>query len=158
MKNIIKFFLIRTYRLDIKLSLYIRMKKDSNKLNKWIIRFLYESLSTKYGITIGRNTIIGKNLFLPHKQNIVIGDRCKIGDNCTIYQDVTLGQNKGIYPIVKDNVIIYAGAKIIGNVTIENNAIIGANSVVTKDVPENAIVGGVPAKILGYRGDKNDFY
>lgn len=45
---------------------------------------------------------------------------------------MTLGQNRGEYPIVGNGVIIYAGAKVIGNVTIGDNAIIGANAVVTK--------------------------
>lgn len=81
-----------------------------------------------------------------------------LGNNCTVFHNVTLGQNKDKYPIIGNNVIIYSGAKIIGNVRVGDNAIIGANAVVTKNVPKNAIVGGVPAKIIKYRGDKDGFY
>ena len=36
-------------------------------------------------------------------------------------------------------------------VFVGDGAIIAANAVVVKDVPANAIVGGIPAKIIGYR-------
>jgi len=35
------------------------------------------------------------------------------------------------------------------NVTIGKGAIVGANAVVTKDVSAGAIVGGIPAKVIG---------
>jgi serine acetyltransferase len=39
-----------------------------------------------------------------------------------------------------------------GGVTIGNDVVIGANAIVTKNVPDNAVVGGVPARFLKYRG------
>ena len=45
---------------------------------------------------------------------------------------------------------------MFGNITIGKNAIIGANSVVTKSIPENAVVTGVPAKVISYRGNLRD--
>lgn len=53
---------------------------------------------------------------------------------------------------IDNNVWIGSGAKILGGVTINTGAVVGANAVVTHDVPENAIVGGVPARIIGVRG------
>lgn len=44
-------------------------------------------------------------------------------------------------------------AVICGGIKINDGAIVYAGAVVTKDVPPYAIVGGVPAKILGYRYD-----
>lgn len=44
---------------------------------------------------------------------------------------------------------------ILGGVTIGDGAVIAANSVVNKDVPPYAIVGGSPAKVLGYRFDES---
>lgn len=37
---------------------------------------------------------------------------------------------------------------------LSHGAVVLANAVVTKDVPSYAIVGGVPAKIIGYRYDE----
>lgn len=45
---------------------------------------------------------------------------------------------------------------MLGKITIGNNVAIGANSVVIKNVPDNAVVGGIPAKILNFKGS-NDF-
>lgn len=45
------------------------------------------------------------------------------------------------------------GAFIVGGVSIADGAVVLAHAVVTKDVPAYAIVGGVPAKIVGYRYD-----
>lgn len=43
---------------------------------------------------------------------------------------------------------------LVGGITINDGAIVLAGAIVTKDVPPYAIVGGVPAKIVGYRYDE----
>jgi acetyltransferase-like isoleucine patch superfamily enzyme len=57
---------------------------------------------------------------------------------------------------IHDNVWIGTGAKILGGVIICSGAVIGAGAVVTRDVPENAVVAGVPAKVLYFRGGIKD--
>lgn len=52
-----------------------------------------------------------------------------------------------------DNVFIGTNSTIMYNVKIGPNAIVAAGSVVTKDVPEGVIVGGNPAKVIGYVDD-----
>lgn len=52
-----------------------------------------------------------------------------------------------------DNVMIGANSTIMYNTKIGPNAIVAAGSVVTKDVPEGTIVGGNPAKVIGYVDD-----
>jgi|TARA_Y100000310_G_scaffold344186_1_gene455613 acetyltransferase-like isoleucine patch superfamily enzyme len=49
---------------------------------------------------------------------------------------------------------IGAGAVILPGVTIGEGAIVGANAVCREDVSDYAIVGGVPAKVIGDVRDK----
>ena len=48
---------------------------------------------------------------------------------------------------------IGVNAVILPGVTVGEGAIVGAGAVVTHDVPDRAIVAGVPAKLLRYRGE-----
>lgn len=53
--------------------------------------------------------------------------------------------------MVGNDVWIASDVKVCENVEIENGAIVMAGAIVTKDVPPYAIVGGIPATIIGYR-------
>ncbi|GLQ08323.1 hypothetical protein GCM10007913_02550 [Devosia yakushimensis] len=53
---------------------------------------------------------------------------------------------------IEDDVWIGANAVVLDGVTVGRGAVIAAGAVVSKDVPPLAIVGGVPAKVVRYRG------
>jgi len=57
--------------------------------------------------------------------------------------------------VVGDDAWIGFGSLILSGVTIGQGAVVAAGSVVTKDVPPYAIVGGVPARVIKYRFDKD---
>jgi acetyltransferase-like isoleucine patch superfamily enzyme len=59
---------------------------------------------------------------------------------------------------IGDYVFIGPRAIILPGVKIGRGAVIAAGAVVTKDVPDFTIVGGVPAKAIGERKNKNPNY
>ncbi|MGV8831226.1 MAG: acyltransferase [Devosia sp.] len=53
---------------------------------------------------------------------------------------------------IEDDVWIGANAVVLDGVTIGKGAVIAAGAVVSRDVPPLAIMGGVPARLVRYRG------
>ncbi len=108
----------------------------------------------------GKNTKIGKNVFInsccrfQDNGGIEIGEKTMIGPNVTI---VTLNHdinpetrvNATPKPVkIGKNVWVGADCTILPGVTIGDNSVIGAGSVVTKNIPENAIAVGNPARVI----------
>lgn len=58
--------------------------------------------------------------------------------------------------VVGNDVWIGSHVLILGGITIGDGAVIAAGAVVTKDVEPYSIVGGVPAKIIKYRFNKDE--
>lgn len=79
---------------------------------------------------------------LDHPVGSVMG-RAEYGEGFSFGQNCTVGNNRGIYPVIGQNVRMCVSSSIIGNCHIGNNVIIGANSgVKDEDVPDNCIVFG----------------
>ncbi|MEZ9006737.1 CatB-related O-acetyltransferase [Vibrio sp. 10N.247.311.59] len=57
---------------------------------------------------------------------------------------------------IGSDVWVGEGVRILPGVNIGNGAIIAARALVTKDVDNYAIVGGIPAKLIRYRFNKNE--
>ena len=114
-----------------------------------VLRHRFWSVVT--GADVPLNSRLGGGLVLPHPNGVVIHPGATIGPNCMIFQQVTIGANRGRVPTVGGHVDIGAGAKLLGGVRIGDHARIGANAVVLCDVPEGSTAVGVPAIVLGPR-------
>lgn len=111
-------------------------------------------------VKIGNDSIIGEGVVLDGRDNLFIGDHVDIVSEAMIYNaehDVHDSDFKAVFePVeISDYVFIGPRAIILPGVKIGKGAIIGAGAVVTKDVDEYAIVGGVPAKVIGERKVKD---
>ena len=103
------------------------------------------------GADVPLTSRIGGGLVLPHPNGVVIHPDATIGPNCMIFQQVTIGANRGRVPALGGHVDIGAGAKLLGAIRVGDHALIGANAVVLCDVPEGATAVGVPAIVLVQR-------
>ena len=88
---------------------------------------------------------------------VVWGYHCQILTGVHLFEDGKLKEPKseqvpeqGYDVRIGDGCWIASGVIVIGGVTIGRNCIAAAGAVVTKDVPDGCIVGGVPARIIGY--------
>lgn len=71
------------------------------------------------------------------------------------YDDFNLIGNRKRSAIIGNDVWIGYGVKIIEGVTIADGAVVLAGAMVTKNIEAYSIVGGIPAKHIKYRFDKN---
>lgn len=77
-------------------------------------------------------------------------------ENEKFQEKLIIDANSDMAVIIGNDVWIGDGAQIIGGHKIGDGAIVAAGAVVTKDVLPYSIVGGVPAKIIRFRFEKDD--
>lgn len=117
-----------------------------------------DTLSVGSGASINANVII--NACNGH---IRIGDHVLIGPNVVmraanhIFADpsrlIREQGHDGGEIVVEDDCWIGAGAIILKGVTIGRGSVIGAGAVVTRDILPGSVAVGVPAKVIGRRGE-----
>ncbi len=108
-------------------------------------------------IEIGNNNVFNRNVLLDGR-----GGKLIIGNNVDIAQETNIWtlehdvhddyhKDSGANVIIEDYVWIASRVTILPGVHIGRGAVVAACSLINKDVPPMAIVGGVPAKIIGER-------
>jgi acetyltransferase-like isoleucine patch superfamily enzyme len=147
-----------------------------------IRRMLYRGLCRK----LGKNALIYPGVYLTHAYGMEIGDHFSVNSGAVldgrggmrIGNSVMIGphavlvssshQHRNIDApmnscdhimqplVIKDDVWVGANAFIKGGIIIGRGVVIAAGSSVLKDIDDYKIVGGIPARIIGDRRDKQD--
>lgn len=167
-----KFF--KNWKEKLQLKKQEKFKRKRNIITEDYVR-LNEPYSV-YNTKIGKGTYIAVNSIISEAE---IGRFCAIGPNFVcgygVHPTNGISVSPAFYSINKQNgmtfctenkfeerkkikigndVLIGMNVSILDGIIIGDGAIIAAGAVVTKDVEPYSIVGGVPAKHLKYRFNK----
>lgn len=133
------------------------------KIGNGSIIHMWANFFEPRNIEIGTDTIIGDHAFLDGRAKLTIGSHVDIASSVMIYNsehDINSDSFLATYGEVEIGDYVFIGPRVIilPGVKIGKGAVVAAGAVVAKDVPDFAIVGGVPAKIIGERSNKNPNY
>jgi maltose O-acetyltransferase len=137
------------------------------KIGKGSTIHMWANFFQPKNIEIGEDSIVGDHAFLDGRSKLKIGNHVDIASYVMIYNsehdlstnNFSVVENMIEEPVeIGDYVFIGPRAIILPGVKIGKGAVVAAGAVVAKDVPEFAIVGGVPAKVIGERANKNPNY
>ncbi|MBI5122417.1 acyltransferase [Candidatus Roizmanbacteria bacterium] len=114
-------------------------------------------------ISIGKDTIVGEFAVLDGRAKLIIGDHVDIASEVMIYNSQHDIKSHDFHAtsdtvVIEDYVFIGPRAIILPGVKIGRGGVVAAGAIVTKDVNPFEIVGGVPAKVIGERGNKEPNY
>lgn len=172
----------RFFNIALELQVFI-LHCVSNVPSHFFRKFCYKLAGMKIGqgstihtgarfyepknIVIGNDTIVGERAVLDGRSELIIGNHVDIASEVMIYNsehNIEAEHFASVESVVKapvsieDYVFIGPRVIILPGIKIGKGAIIGAGAVVTKEIPPFAIVGGVPAKIIGERRNKDLHY
>ncbi|MFI5273484.1 MAG: oligosaccharide flippase family protein [Ktedonobacterales bacterium] len=114
-------------------------------------------------VSIDRGSIINHGCFIYTTGGLIIGQNVSISAGVWLVSgthDMNDPNFRDLYKpiVIDDHAWIGARATILAGVTIGRGAVVMAGAVVARDVPPLAIVGGVPARVIGERKLRDPAY
>jgi acetyltransferase-like isoleucine patch superfamily enzyme len=92
---------------------------------------------------------VGQDVLLANDVQLICGNHTFARRDVPIRTQPTVEQ-----PIViEDDVWLGASVVVLGGVTVGRGSVVGAGAVVTHDLPPYSIARGVPARVVGVRGE-----
>lgn len=133
------------------------------KIGKGSTIHMWANFFQPKNISIGEDTKVGDRAFLDGRAPLTIGNHVDIASEVMIYNSEHDLEKEDFSAVeepveIGDYVFIGPRAIILPGVKIGRGAVVAAGAVVTGDVPNFAIVGGVPAKVIGERKNKKPRY
>lgn len=114
-------------------------------------------------VEIADGVTVGPKVLLDGRKGLKIGKGSTIAYEAIIwtlnhdYNDINFC-TKGAPTTIGEHCWICCRSVILPGVTIGDGAIVASGAVVTKDVPPYTVVGGIPAKVIGKREEKDYQY
>ena len=115
------------------------------------------------GIVLGKGVSIGPKVLLDGRKGLTIEEGAVIGYGAIIwtlnhdYNDIHFC-GKGAPVTIGRRAWICSNSIILPGITIGEGAVVASGAVVTHDVEPYTIVGGIPAKVIGKRAEKEYDY
>jgi acetyltransferase-like isoleucine patch superfamily enzyme len=130
-------------RVEIEHDVYLKLVTKEARLTIGDFAFIGRGceIDVAASVTIGEHALLAPGVFIvdhthKHARGLRLDEQGIASAAVSVGRDAWIG----------------AGAIILHGVTVGEGAIVGAGAVVTKDVAPYAIVGGVPARVIGERG------
>lgn len=114
-------------------------------------------------LVINKGVSLGPGVLLDARNGIEIGESAVIAYQSIIwslnhdYNDIHF-VTKGAKTTIGKYAWVCSRSIILPGITIGEYAVVASGAIVTKDVPPYAIVAGIPAKIIGFREQKDYDY
>ncbi len=123
-------------------SAFYRIENKSIATKIYLLNKMLHSCDLFYEIKLP------KVFFLDHPLGAVLG-KATYGTHFSFRQGCTVGNNKGIFPVIGDHVKMWSNSKILGNCQIGDNVIISSGSYIKdQNIPDNTIVFGRSPNII----------
>lgn len=156
------------YMVQVAWNLYVNRIPSRRMRRFWLRRMLGE---------FGDGASVLLHVHIMQPSGVFLGSRSAVDFDCIldgrkyplrIGEDVVIGPHSHLWTLehdvnspvhvdtggpvtIEDHVWIASRVTVLPGVTIGRGAVVAAGAVVTKNVPPMAIVGGIPAKIIGER-------